>query len=317
MLKMMCLLLMSYGLLLQAGDSKEKRPTVAIGNFEWSVPINRDSKLITSEGQANNVMTTLRTQVITALTQTQKFEIIERAQIGQIVEELKLTHESGLVDPTIKNTPKWGKLRGVNWLVIGVLTQFNETGSGGMLGSKIGFSKRDLFLVFDVRVVDVESGRVVDAAPLEVKVPVGGSMGGSILAKNGLAGFSAQKGEPEQINELVRRTCTRMVHRIVANVSPIRVVQVRENEVLLSYGAGLLEKGDLLEVFTKGEVFMDPDTGAEEAELIAAGTLEVVLTQRIFSKAEPKKGTMVSNLKEGDICRVAEPKGLFGLKKKK
>ena len=73
-------------------------------------------------------------------------------------------------------------------------------------------------------------------------------------------------------------------------------------DVMLNYGKALLGEGDVLEVFSQGEAFTDPDTGEElgrEEEFI--GKLSVSSVQDRFSKAQVIEGQGVA---DGMIARV-------------
>lgn len=291
-----CSLCLSLCSLVVMAQGAERKPIIGIGKIKWSVTISNNAKLIADEAQADKILSALRTQVATALVRTKKFDVVDRDQFDQVVEEIKLIHESGLVDPNLQNTAKFGSLEGVNWMVMGSLTQFSETGSGSSVGGW-HFSSRGLLLVLDLRIVDIESGRVVDAAPLEVMVNVG---------RNFAMGYSARKSESEKLNELMRITCDKFVHCVVENVCPIKIIAISGSEAILSYGSGLLNDGDLLSVFTRGQMIRDPDTGKEESEWIAAGTIEVFQARGAFAKAKPKKGTKWGSLKVGDICTIVD-----------
>jgi len=282
-----------------------KKQTVAVGELKWAVSLTGNS-MITSQRRAKEVMAGLRGMVNTALVRSKKFEVIERTDLDQIVEELDLIHDSGLVDPdSLEKTPEWGRLKGVNWLVLGVVTQFSMNRSTGGIAGVGSTDSTDMLMVVDLRLIDVESGTVKDAVPLEVTVNLSRDIQTSKV-KNGKV--KNNKGKAQQVSKLMRSTADLLVRRVATNIIPIKVIGVNDDEVILNYGSGLLKTDDFLVIYTKGAVYVDPDTGEEEAELIAGGRLRVYQTQKSFSKAVPyNKKTKIKQLKKGDICSFGKP----------
>ncbi len=84
---------------------------------------------------------------------------------------------------------------------------------------------------------------------------------------------------------------------------------------MLNYGKGFLQDGHILEVFSQGESFVDPDTGEElgsEEELI--GKITVFSTQAKFSKAKALEST--GEFEKGMIARLTKEKASKKKKKK-
>ena len=278
----------------------QEKKALALGELSWQASLSGNGFEYT-KGQALNMLDSLRTMVTTALTQSRKFEVVERAQLSQIVTELGLIHDSGLVDPdAISKTPEWGRLSGIHWLVLGAITQFSIDQSGFAASGVGGYAKETMLLEVDLRIVDVESGRLIDAVPLRTKVNLGGG-----IATQQTKVVKAKQSAGQKMSVLLRSCANQMVHRIVANTLPIRILDANKGEVVLNYGKGLLREKDVLVVFRPGESYVDPDTGNSEAELVEIGRLEVFQTQNVISKAKAiGKGSR--NLNQGDICQLSE-----------
>ena len=96
--------------------------------------------------------------------------LLERERLDDITEELKLGM-SGLVSD--KTAAKIGKLAGCQYVLLGSITNLAKGGSGvGLPGfvpilGGIGVSKEKVKAVLDVRVVDVETAKVVFAESAE------------------------------------------------------------------------------------------------------------------------------------------------------
>lgn len=134
----------------------------------------------------------------TALFQTGRFIVLERkAGLEEIKEELFLS-ESGWVDP--KKAPKKGLLEGADILVLGAITAFEpeteEIGAGGGVivplpgfgGIRLG--KKDAYIAAEIRLVDVRTGRVVNATRVEGRASSWkvGTAGGGLISDVALGG---------------------------------------------------------------------------------------------------------------------------------
>ena len=105
----------------------------------------------------------------------------------------------------------------------------------------------------------------------------------------------------------------------MTSIYPVRIVRVQSNgEIMLNYGSGLLAQGDVLEVFTQGEAFIDPDTGEElgkEEEF--AGRIEVSSVQPRFSKATVVEGDIADGMLARKTDQVIDRKGRVKEKRKR
>jgi curli biogenesis system outer membrane secretion channel CsgG len=103
----------------------------------------------------------------TSLFKTRRFDIVERHQIKRVIEEQRF-QRSGLVDPA--TAVRIGKIIGARYVVTGAVTE-------------IGFQEASIFINMtacrvsvDVRLIDVETARVVAAEVGEGRSTRGGVM---------------------------------------------------------------------------------------------------------------------------------------------
>ncbi len=140
----------------------------------------------------------------TALFQTGRFVVLERGEgLKAIQEELNLG-QSGYVQQG--KAPQIGLLEGADILVIGAITAFepNASGIGGggviipfnvpILGGA-AIKKKEAYIAADIRLVDVRTGRVINATKVEGKASqwkVGGGAGlvlGTVALGGGLGAY--------------------------------------------------------------------------------------------------------------------------------
>lgn len=150
----------------------------------------------------------LSDMLATALFRTGRFIVLERGEgLKAIQEELNLG-QSGYVRPGA--APQIGQMEGADILVIGAITAFEPEasgiGGGGIVipfnvpligGAKI--SKKEAYIAADIRLIDVRTGRVINATTVEGKASswnIGGGMG-TILGTVALGGvLGAYKNTP-------------------------------------------------------------------------------------------------------------------------
>ena len=144
----------------------------------------------------------------TALFRTGRFIVLERGEGLQALQEELNLGQSGYVRPGA--APQIGQMEGADILVIGAITAFEPEasgiGGGGVVvpfnvpligGAKI--SKKEAYIAADIRLVDVRTGRVINATSVEGRASswdIGGGMG-TVLGTIALGGvLGAYKNTP-------------------------------------------------------------------------------------------------------------------------
>jgi len=140
----------------------------------------------------------------TALFQTGRFVVLERGEgLKAVQEELNLG-QSGYVQA--EKAPQIGLMEGADVLVMGAITAFEPKASGIGGGAVavpykvpifggVGIGKKEAYIAADVRLVDVRTGRVINATKVEGKASSwkfgggGGTLIASIALGGGLGGY--------------------------------------------------------------------------------------------------------------------------------
>lgn len=102
-------------------------------------------------------------EFVTELLKTKKFRLIEREQIDKVMQEQDFG-ESGRVDT--RSAAKIGKILGVQFLVMGRVTEFSfkSTGAGGITlkkGIGLGVKSTNAIVAIDARLVDTNSAEII------------------------------------------------------------------------------------------------------------------------------------------------------------
>jgi curli biogenesis system outer membrane secretion channel CsgG len=133
-----------------AARRHQDRPTVTIREFRSSVPE------ISARGATD--------MFITALVKTAKFRVLERARLNESASAEKAMNQQGLTEGTSGQT----QLKAAEFVFEATISEASsedkKTSLGiGFMGAAAGRAKASGSVAIDVRIIDVESGIVVDA----------------------------------------------------------------------------------------------------------------------------------------------------------
>jgi curli biogenesis system outer membrane secretion channel CsgG len=283
--------LLSFVFLLAMTQWADAQPT--------SQPFIGVGQMVSSIPQADPQ--SFQTMVETQLIETQKFRVIERAQLDQILGE-KALGQAGFTNSgqTVSG------VTGVDYLVYGTITKLGQEASGVAVGGATGFgrafgrlggvvgggfstSQSHVIMAVDLRVTDAHTGEIRYAGTVEEQVDSGGA------TRVGGVAVGGTSADPRA--DVERLTAKAIVALITTSIYPIKVITKEgDGTYVLNYGSSVLTVGDQLGVYQMGQSFKDPDTGkilgAEETE---TGLLKVVDVEAQFSKAALVSGTAAAD----------------------
>lgn len=267
------------------------RPTIAVLDFNVTkdqITFGHGFVLVRNVEDTTKLLTT---DLITYLVKTNKFNVVERDRMKDLLNEQEFS-ESGYI--STKSAVKMGELIGADYFVMGRIEQLRAF----VENKKIPYTdtvqpEYEGKMVVNVRVVD--------------------SRGGKVVAANK---FTVEHEDRSRENKLVTpddfvlalkdKTVKEVVNGIISDVFPIKIIKVTGDEVYLNRGDGAeFEVGATLSVIAQGEGLVDPDTGeplgSTEEEI---GTVQVSDIQQKFSKATILTGG--NRIKKGALVRVKE-----------
>lgn len=176
-------------------------------------------------------------ELTTLLVNTERFNVIERAQLQQLLKEQEL---EGIVDPNELAKP--GKVRGVDYLLIGKVTNFrvkaekSQSGFGlGKIGNVIGgadvksqSTTINVDVGVDLRAVDATTGSIIAADFGEYKKTDSVSAFGlDVLGANATAGGDLKIDEDNQ-GKILRLALDHCIKRMLPKLD--RGLLKRQNE---------------------------------------------------------------------------------------
>lgn len=258
-------------------------PIIAITEIKSSIDSNywRDFKNSKSE----NFQTMLETQLV----QTNRFKIIERNRIDEVLSEQILQENFSDAATQIKTGA-------VDYIVYGSITKF---GSKRKTIKTSGITVIKLISEFgvDLKLVDVTTGEIVKAKSINEIMETGES--------TSTKSFGTLDSSADPLAEIQRTAAKSAAALIAESIFPIKVITWDNDGKdccgYLNYGEAILSEGALLNIVKQGSSFVDPDTGIDlgSTEKII-GTLQVTEVLEKFSKARLIDGTKPNG---GEIVR--------------
>jgi curli biogenesis system outer membrane secretion channel CsgG len=261
--------------------------------------------------------------VIDVLSQTGRFRLVERNVLDDVLGEQDLASSGRVAKPSGAAT---GNVLGAEYLVQVVVTDYETDvqgssgggGLGGLIGDRagflggLGFKSSEGRIGMNFRLVDAETSEVVFTKQIESVIKEGGlTFGGlAVLGGGALGGFMSNYSKTP-IGQAVIAGINEGVYELAKEigVQPGQgsVVKVEGDRVWLNRGRGVVAEGDELEVRSKGEELIDPETGISLGS--SDETLGRVRVVRVEDRFSIARDVDLSRMPErGDVAiSLAEP----------
>ncbi len=263
----------------------------------------------------------LASMLTTALVESNRFIVSERANINQILSEQELKAQ-GVANA--ETGPALGKLTGVQFLIYGTVTEFGTDDKGGgfslgggmghggfsnMFGGAVSRQSASGAVAMDIRIVDTTTGVVIDTYRVKEKIKssgwdVSGGYQGMSLGSN--------RFNKTPLGETSRKVITKIVSFIANNAEKTlwtgRIVDIDGQEVIyINAGANSgIHVGEKFMIERVTKTFTDPQTG----EILSTrkkivGSLQIKAVEEKLSYGAyasegleaPKRGDLVVKVK--------------------
>ncbi len=261
------------------------KKTIAVSKFENSTD---------TAGQAA-IGTGMADQLADALIQSDKFVVIERQGLEDIIAEQDIA-ASGRA--AVSETSQTGKLIPAQILIKGAVTEFEaEAQKGGtgisISGISLGSNKATAHVAVILRIVDSTSGEVLDSVRVEGDAKAKGMKIG--VAQGGVD-FGTESFKKTPLGEATQIAIDKAVLEIAKKLEAIpfegRIIKMEGDTVFTNIGArnGATAE-NTFNVFVKGEDLLDPVTGENlGSEKSKIGVIKITSTEDKFSKAIAAQG---------------------------
>ncbi len=248
----------------------------------------------------------LTDMMTTALVKTGRFTVVERAELEAALNEMELTQQGVTTQQT---GAQKGQALGAEYLVKGVLTEFEYNKSGGGAGISIGgvsvgASKSKALVGLDIRVFHSSTTEILASEHVQGKASRGGA---ALGVSAGAIDFNAEGFDKTPLGQAVRDAVDKWVKFTVEQLGNQpwegRIIKADTDDKIYVNAGSLanIQVGDRFQVLREGEKLVDPATGLDlGAERTPVGEVQITEVQEKFSIARACQGT---GFERGDILR--------------
>ena len=234
-----------------------------------------------------------------ALTQTNKFAILDRESISDFVGEEKMLLS---FDAPLREQAKLAETLGADYLLIGTITQaVIEQIDKRLEAAEYTVSEYKARFDFNFRLVDSSTKQVVLASDEQI-----------YLENDDVRKLADEQDQTEWNSSQVRDaflaiTANGVIEKIIDRVYPISIAAIQpDGQIILNQGGDRISEGMNYNVYTQGKEIFDPDTNESlgTVETVIA-TIKVQRVSNTMSYAKVVDGNP-GNISEGLICRIKE-----------
>lgn len=239
-------------------------------------------------------------KLVTALTQTNKFDVLDREYIQEFAQERNFILSG---DASLEEMAKLGEALGVDYMLVGTINRagiVRKESYSPAIGRTI--SEYEAAFSFEYRLIVGPTRQVKLADTLDIK-----------LDKTAQIKPLVRKWEPqdmdykEMTDNFIGMAANQLVEKIIDNIYPIRIASIDKNgQVIINQGGSRIAVGQVLNIYSQGQELFDADTkeslGTTET-LIATIQIDRVMPRISYAKLIAGDPATVS---EGLVCRPAK-----------
>lgn len=275
-------------------DLSALKKRIAIINFE------------DRSGYGHNIGRGVADMLVTSLVESDKFIVIERAELDELLKEQGLG-QTGLVTP--QSAAKVGQLLGLQRIITGSITEFGSKQSkvgGGIGGFNLGVSTTTARVVVDLRIINVNTGEIVMAKSAEGE---DSSTGLDNVGVEDIDFHNSSTWDNTQLGIASRESINECVEFIAEDMAGLpwegKIIKASGTTIYMKPGSkGGVQPGMVFSIYRAGEELIDPDTGlslgSEESKI---GEIQYTgdVADGKAGKALVKSGT---GFQAGDLVRI-------------
>ena len=249
---------MMIGVAAWAEDAPQGKMRIGLGAVKVLPSLKQSAAANGQLDMVNRASETVEAQMMDALQNTRKFEIVARNDLDELIKEQGLPAGT-ITDPADPKSAMAARIKGVEYLVLTTIDDFvdveQSTASQEM---QMAVSRRTLRMSAVVRIYNSSTGVLLES----MSVPVQVEGGGATRMTPGDAMRNPKAQDDSAYVELVNQLSMRCAQRTTDILFPAKVVTVTGDAVVINRGAGtMINRGEVWEVFATGKELRDPDTG--------------------------------------------------------
>lgn len=280
--------------LVLATASQAQRKTIGIAEIQTNEAVVANAQQNGYLDSLNLVSQSLKDQVITALNQTRKFEIVARTDLDSVMKEMDLQN-SGLVSAPVAND-----VAAAEYLLDIDIDSFQDYKEEAQF-KNIGKAAKTRIIRFSViaKIYDLtQGGKLIESVSVQRNE----------RKMEKVNDFVEGNGELSDVlmRDISASIAEELSNKVADRIFPPRVVALSGDQATINRGEGTgIEVGQIWKAYALGEEMIDFDTGEnlgrEETEI---GTIEITEVLPKFAK-----GTVLSDLgiERGQVTRPYQP----------
>ena len=270
------------------------------------LPFENKARGVRGNTQVGEGMTEM---IITELIRTNRFNLVERETVSEVVGEQAMG-QTGLVKQ--ETAVKTGQMAGADYMIKGAVTEFHYQAAGGGItfgyeGGELGLKGKTAYIGVDVRLIDNETGQIFASYNASAQAKsTGAKIGWSEDAFR--VGTSAFAGTP--LGVATREAIQKVVDFILKENESIpwsaSVISFDEGEIYINRGTNSnLKEGDRLVIYRKGKTLIDPETGFSlgSRNRKMCSTVITYIEDK-FSVGEPGPKCQGKTIRRGDLIKL-------------
>jgi hypothetical protein len=232
-----------------------------------------------------------------ALTQTNKFDVLDREYIQEFANERRflLSSENGVPVASVEEMSKLGEALGVDYMLVGTINRagiVRKESYSAAIDRTISEYEADFS--FEYRLIVGPTRQVKLADVLTIK-----------LEKTDQLRPLVTRWRPqdmdykEMMDNFIGMAANQLVEKIIDQLYPIRIASIDQSgQVIINQGGSRIAVGQLLDVVSQGKEIFDADTKE------SIGTTEAVIATIRIEKVSPK--ISYANVVEGDLAKLSD-----------
>ncbi len=235
-----------------------------------------------------------------ALTQTNKFNVLDREYIAEFARERDILRVEGA---SLEEISKLGEVLGVDYMLVGTITEA-KIERKQQWSSAIGrlISEYEADFNFEYRLLVGPTRQLKLADVLDIS-----------LDKTDEIKKLVKKWEPqdldyrEMMDNFISMAANQVVETIIDRIYPVRIASITEDgRVIINQGGSRISVGQLLDIYSQGKELFDVDTKE------SLGKTEILIATIKIDKVTPR--ISYAKIIEGDLSKISE--GLICRRKK-
>jgi len=247
---------------------------------------------------SNQTLSALFTQrLMTGLTQTNKFSVLDRESFGALIEEKAMLRA---FDAPLGEQAKLAETLGADYLLVGNVTQaFIEKIEQRLEAANFTVTEYKARFDFSFRLIDNSTKQV--ALTMDVQKYLENDEVRKLADET-----NTQEWNASQIRDaFLPIAANDDIEKIIDSVYPVKIAAIQDDGIIiLNQGGERMKAGTIFDVFTMGKEIIDSDTGQSLGKVEnKVATIEVQRVANNLSYAKITEGNQ-DKLSEGLVCRV-------------